>query len=228
MRSIIPSQQVRAVIVSDNAAFGADCVRGGEYVFLNGDLGSAMATDARRPAQALFSQFIDVRPRTGAQQVTPVLQVRREGLGFGSPLRTASDGSVYAEASSGVIDLDSIVPSKRSSLIAKGLDYSLIREGVRITFANADSRVLPPGPFPLYAFSAPEIWGLGSYDCSTNRPGCTSDPSEPPVGYYLFTKINTAQARRVFSKRPYQVCRISAFQFFEFDSSGKSLANCHH
>ena len=88
----IETQQVRLVIVSDNAAFGADCVRGGEYVFLNGVLDTAMATDAQRPAQALFSQFIDVRLRTGVQQVTPVLQ--GEALGFSQE----EDQSQYEQA----------------------------------------------------------------------------------------------------------------------------------
>jgi hypothetical protein len=142
-----------------------------------------------------FSQFIDVRPVTGAQPGTLVSQVSRDAFGFGSPLRTASDGSVYARASSEAMNLDSVVSSKRSALIARGIDYSLIREGVQITYASADNSRLPPGPFPLYGFSGPEIWGMGSYDCSTNRPGCTSDSSGPAVGYYLSTKINTDRAR---------------------------------
>src|SRR5580692_9456570 len=100
-----------------------------------------------------FSQFIDVRPVTGAQPGTLVSQVSRDAFGFGSPLRTASDGSVYARASSEAMNLDSVVSSKRSALIARGIDYSLIREGVQITYASADNSRLPPGPFPLYGFS---------------------------------------------------------------------------
>jgi hypothetical protein len=94
----IQTLQVRPVVVSEYAAFGAECVKTGEYLFLNGGLYSAIKRDARLPAQVLFSQFIDVRPnagtpKAGARPNTPVLHVRRDDISFG-PLRTASDGSV--------------------------------------------------------------------------------------------------------------------------------------
>ncbi|WP_426422610.1 hypothetical protein [Bradyrhizobium genosp. A] len=201
---MIETQQIRPLVVSEFAAFGAECVKNGEYIFLSGGLYSARASDARLPAQVPFSQFIDVRPRVGAQSVTPVLQLRRDSVAFSAPLRTAPDGSVYSQASSQAIDLDSIVPSKQSSLIATGQDYSVVREGVQITFANADSRKRPPGLFPLYGFSAPEIWSMGSYVCSTSRPGCKSSETGASVGYYLYTKVNTDRARLdlVFTIRP--------------------------
>jgi hypothetical protein len=50
----VETQQVRPVVTSEYAAFGVDCVKGGEYVFLNGAFYTATAVHARDPAQALF------------------------------------------------------------------------------------------------------------------------------------------------------------------------------
>jgi hypothetical protein len=188
----IETEQVRPIIMSENGEFSADCVHNGDYVFLSGYLYTAMSKDARSPAQSRFSHFIDVRPRTGLQQVTPVL--RMGALSLDSPLRTASDGSVYAEALNHAQDLHSVVPSERTA-VAKSANYSLGRDRVRITFATIDSDTRQPGPFAVYGFSAPEIWGIGSYDCFANRPGCTADASGPGVGYYLYSKVNTDRAR---------------------------------
>jgi hypothetical protein len=188
----IETDQIRPIIMSEHAGFGVDCVRNGDYVFLSGYLYTAMLKDARSPAQARFSQFIDVRPRTGLQPVTPVL--RMGDLSLDSPLRTASDGSVYAEAFGHARDLYSVVPSERAAVV-KGANYSLGRDRVRTTFATIDSDKRQPGPFAVYGFSAPEVWGIGSYDCSASRPGCTADASGARVGYYLYSKVNTNRAR---------------------------------
>ncbi len=188
----IETEQVRPIIRSEHAGFDADCVRNGDYVFLSGHLYTAMSKDAQSPAQARFSQFIDVRPRTGLEPVTPVL--RMGDLSLDSPLRTASDGSVYAEALGHAPDLDSVASSKRAAVI-KGDNYSLGRDRVRTTFATIDSAKSQPGPFAVYGFSALEVWGIGSYDCPANRPGCTADASGPRVGYYLYSKVNTNRAR---------------------------------
>ena len=184
-----------------------------------------MNRDARLPAQVLFSQFIDVRPKAGTRSVTDVLHVRRDGFSFGTPLRTASDGSVYAEMSSQALDLESILPAKRSAVIQRGLDYSLVRDRVRITYVNPNSRKPPPAPFPVYGFSAPEIWGMGSYDCSTGRPGCSSSQSGPAVGYYLYSIVNEGQKRLhvVFTIAPHRDPLVQRWPVVARSGAGSSL-----
>jgi hypothetical protein len=184
----IETEHVRPIVVSEHAVSSVDCVHNGDYVYLKGSLYTAMSKDARSPARAWFSQFIDVRPRTRLEPVTPVL--RMGDVALESPLRTASDGSVYAEVLWHARDLDSVVPSKRAAVI-KSDNYSLWRDGVATTFATMDSDKRQPGPFAVYGFSAQEVWGIGSYDCSANRPGCTADASGPRVGYYLYSQQNT-------------------------------------
>src|SRR5450756_132362 len=71
----IETGKVRPILLSEHAGFSVECVRNGDYVFLSGLLHTAMSKDARSPAQARFSQFIDVRPRTSLEQVTPVLRM---------------------------------------------------------------------------------------------------------------------------------------------------------
>jgi hypothetical protein len=230
----IETQQVRPVVVSEYAAFGAECVRNGEYVFLDGRLYSAMSTDARSRAEVPFSQFIDVRPQAGGRPNTPVLHVRRDDISFAPAftlhnamgLRTASDGSVYAEVSGQALDLESILPAKRSAVIQRGVNYSLVRDRVRITYVNPNSRRLPPGPsFPVYGFSAPEIWGMGSYDCSTGRPGCSSSQSGPAVGYYLYSIINEGQKRLhvVFTIAPHRDPLVQRWPVVARSGAGSSL-----
>jgi hypothetical protein len=188
----IETEQIRQVIVSEHAGFGVDCVRNGDYVFLSGLLYTARSKDARSPANARFSQFIDVRPRTGLEPATPVL--RMGDLSLQSPLRTASDGSVYGEGGGQVPDLDSVAPSRRAAVI-KDETFRLTRDGVQTTLATMDYGKGKPGPFAVYAFAAQETWGIGSYDCAASRPGCTADASGPRVGYYVYSKMNTNRAR---------------------------------
>ena len=191
----VETEKIRPVIVSEHAGFDADCVRNGEYAFLTGDLYAAMAKDARSPAKTAFSQFINVQSGAALQLATPFSLGSEDYVFFGNPMRTASDGSVYATSSIGALDLDSVVPSRRASVIKNGQDYSLTRDGVQITFLTTAPNGSQPGPFPVYVFYAPELWGFGSYDCPASRPGCTADASGPRVGYYLYAKVNTERAR---------------------------------
>ena len=188
----IETERIRPIIMSEHAGFGVDCVRNGDFVFLSGSLYTAMSTVARSSAQERFSQFIDVRPRDGLEHATRVL--RMGDFSLRSPLRTASDGSVYGEAWGHAPDLDSVAPSKRTAVI-KGETYSLTRDGVRTTLATIDYGNGKPAPFAVYAFSAQEAWGIGSYDCPASRPGCTADASGPRVGYYVYSKVNANRAR---------------------------------
>jgi hypothetical protein len=191
----IETEQVRPVLVSEHAGFDADCVRNGEYVFLSGRLYTAVPKDERSRAQASFSQFINVGSGAGLQLTTPVSLSLADYVAFGSPIRTASDGSVYATFSVDALDLDSVVPSRRAPVIKNRQTYNLTRDGVEITFLTTASNKRESGPFPFYGFYAQEVLGFGSYDCPARRPSCTADPSGPRVGYYLYAKVNTERAR---------------------------------
>ena len=129
------------------------------------------------------------------------------------------------KVSSHGLDLESILPAKRSAVIQRGVNYSLVRDRVRITYVNPDSRKPPPAPFPVYGFSAPEIWGMGSYDCSTGRPGCSSSQSGPAVGYYLYSIINEGQKRLhvVFTIAPHRDPLVQRWPVVARSGAGSSL-----
>jgi len=191
----IETQQIRPIVLSDSAAFAADCVRNGQYVFLSGSLRSAISKDAKYATQVSFSEFIDTRAVTSLRDGTLAVEMPLD-LFLKSPVRTASDGSIYARGSSSALDLDSVIPSRRASIVEKRLTYGLSRGGARAVSGTAGLNRPEPERFQVNGLSAPEVWGIGSYDCSASRPGCAADSSSPRVGYYLYSKINTDRARR--------------------------------
>jgi len=190
----IETQQVRPVLVSEQGEFKVDCVRNGGYLYLKGWIGTAMSKGARTPAGVAFEEFFDVRPGSSADGRTSFLIIPQNVV-LAGPLRTAPDGSVYAQSLGDTADLDSIVPSKRAAMIENGSAYSLTRNGAKATVVTAGRNRPPSEQFSVYGFTVPEVWGIGSYDCSTNRPGCKAGLSHAPSGYYLYSKFNTDRAR---------------------------------
>ncbi len=195
------TQQARPVVVSDYDAFGADCVRDGEYVFLDGLAYSARGVWGGGDLQAAFYQFVRTRPRAG--QYEAMAGGVRHDFGMGASLRTAPDGSVFA-IGSGVSPNEDITPPKRASSQTPQPNYRVTREGVTVIYANPNEATPPPQAFPFYVFSGGNVGQGGSYDCSTGRPGCSAK-SESQVGYYLFGESNGEPKRRfVYTIAPKQ------------------------
>lgn len=191
------TQQARPIVVSDYNAFGADCVRNGEYVFLEEFPYSAKAVWDRSGDQVSSNRFVLTRPRTERERTI----AGKVGPGFrpGGSLRTAPDGSVYSVDAGTSLNLDDIAASKRSSFLKKAPYHTLTRDGVAVSFINPSASMAGPPVFPVYGFGAVDAHANatqgGSYDCSTGRPGCTADKRE--AGYYLYVAMNDAARNHV-------------------------------
>jgi hypothetical protein len=193
----LTTKSLTPLLVYHDAVFDADCVRGGEYIYASGfarlpqplNAAGVPMPDPPRERESPFAQFVDIR-----SGITKFNLQSGRSFRLGSPMLTAPDGNVFAQAHGTVpVELSGTEEAKRSEALKSETTYRVTSGDFDFVVFGFDYYRMPP-PFHVYGLRSPENWGVGSYRCPAPRPGCAANNSAKNVVYYADTRRITVDA----------------------------------
>ncbi|TAI60206.1 hypothetical protein CWO89_41975 [Bradyrhizobium sp. Leo170] len=191
------------LVVYPAAYARADCVRGGDFVYVSG-----VADLAYRPGEVprgetvvrqSFHHLVRALRDESGRRWPSTIHIRKSGGGPEGPMQTDGAGNLYSRSNGGAVELRDINPGGLKPRQTEPLSYSIEKDGFEfMVFASDQDRYGPRDPkIGIYGVSTPQIGSrsLGSYQCPTRapRPGCAKDSKSKNVVYYTLAAHATSQ-----------------------------------